>query len=396
MIRLYLRDLIFSLLYSKVRTLFALLGIIFGVSSVVLIVSAIEGSNLQANKVIRKLGPDSVLIVSGSIGKGPRGLVRNLSLLDVKEIGRLEGIFALTYGIVRPMTVSSTQLSKFSSVFGVGENWLISWDYKIELGRGFTKEDFKEMRKVAVVGHDVSDFLFPGENPIGKTLLIGRTPFRIIGVYHKKGKTPNGHNLDNRVFIPYRVFDRVVDKTFNKVSVIRFRVLSMSDYDRVVKETKEILLKHHKPDDFTLITPLVVRKFLSMLSATFALFLGVASTTALVVGGFVLSSIFYINVYTRQWEIGLRRALGATKRAVLLRILLESLVIAIVAVIPGSLLGFAAVKFILPLLNVPVVYPIKAFIISAIFSMAVCLFAAYFPAKKASSFEPVYALRRKV
>jgi putative ABC transport system permease protein len=396
MIRLYLRDLIFSLLYSKVRTLFALLGIIFGVSSVVLIVSAIEGSNLQANKVIRKLGPDSVLIVSGSIGKGPRGLVRNLSLLDVKEIGRLEGIFALTYGIVRPMTVSSTQLSKFSSVFGVGENWLISWDYKIELGRGFTKEDFKEMRKVAVVGHDVSDFLFPGENPIGKTLLIGRTPFRIIGVYHKKGKTPNGHNLDNRVFIPYRVFDRVVDKTFNRVSVIRFRVLSMSDYDRVVKETKEILLKHHKPDDFTLITPLVVRKFLSMLSATFALFLGVASTTALVVGGFVLSSIFYINVYTRQWEIGLRRALGATKRAVLLRILLESLVIAIVAVIPGSLLGFAAVKFILPLLNVPVVYPVKAFIISAIFSIAVCLFAAYFPAKKASSFEPVYALRRKV
>ena len=396
MIRLYLRDLIFSLLYSKVRTLFALLGIIFGVSSVVLIVSAIEGSNLQANKVIRKLGPDSVLIVSGSIGKGPRGLVRNLSLLDVKEIGRLEGIFALTYGIVRPMTVSSTQLSKFSSVFGVGENWLISWDYKIELGRGFTKEDFKEMRKVAVVGHDVSDFLFPGENPIGKTLLIGRTPFRIIGVYHKKGKTPNGHNLDNRVFIPYRVFDRVVDKTFNRVSAIRFRVLSMSDYDRVVKETKEILLKHHKPDDFTLITPLVVRKFLSMLSATFALFLGVASTTALVVGGFVLSSIFYINVYTRQWEIGLRRALGATKRAVLLRILLESLVIAIVAVIPGSLLGFAAVKFILPLLNVPVVYPVKAFIISAIFSIAVCLFAAYFPAKKASSFEPVYALRRKV
>jgi len=396
MIRLYLRDLIFSLLYSKVRTLFALLGIIFGVSSVVLIVSAIEGSNLQANRVIKKLGPDSVLIISGSIGKGPRGLVRNLSLSDVKEIGRLEGIFALTYGIVRPMTVSSTQLSKFSSVFGVGENWLISWDYKIELGRGFTEEDFKEMRKVAVVGHDVSDFLFPGENPIGKTLLIGRTPFRIIGVYHKKGKTPNGHNLDNRVFIPYRVFDRVVDKTFNRVSVIRFRVLSMSDYDRVVKETKEILLKHHKPDDFTLITPLVVRKFLSMLSATFALFLGVASTTALVVGGFVLSSIFYINVYTRQWEIGLRRALGATKRAVLLRILLESLVIAIVAVIPGSLLGFAAVKFILPLLNVPVVYPVKAFIISAIFSIAVCLFAAYFPAKKASSFEPVYALRRKV
>jgi putative ABC transport system permease protein len=170
----------------------------------------------------------------------------------------------------------------------------------------------------------------------------------------------------------------------------------MEDYDRIVKETKEILLKRHSPDDFTVITPLVVRKFLSMLSATFALFLGVASTTALIVGGFVLSSIFYINVYTRQWEIGLRRALGATKRAVLFRILFESLLIALFALIPGSVLGFTAVKFILPLLNIPLVYPVKAFVVSAIFSVVVCLFAAYFPAKKASSFEPVYALRRKV
>ncbi|TCK05282.1 ABC transporter permease [Phorcysia thermohydrogeniphila] len=396
MIGLYLRDLVFSLLHNKVRTLFALLGIVFGVSSVVLIVSAIEGSSLQANRVIKKLGPDSVLIVSGSIGKGPRGLFRNLGLSDVKEIERLEGIFALTYGIVKPTTVAGGRLSKFSSVFGVGENWLVSWDYRVELGRGFTEEDFKEKRKVAVVGHDVSDFLFPGENPIGKILLIGRTPFRIIGVYKRKGKTPNGHNLDNRVFIPYRVFDKVVEKTFNKVSVIRFRVLSLSDYDKIVDETRKILLKRHKPDDFTLITPLVVRKFLSMLSATFALFLGIASTTALVVGGFVLSSIFYINVYTRQWEIGLRRALGATKRAILLRILLESLIIAVVSLLPGSLLGFAAVKFILPLLNVPVVYPVKAFIVSATFSVAVCLFAAYFPAKRASLFEPVHALRRKV
>ena len=396
MVGLYLRDIICSLLHNKVRTVFALLGIVFGVSSVVLIVSAIEGSNLQANRVIKKLGSDSVLIVSGSIGKGPRGSVKNLELSDVKEIGRLEGIFALTYGIFKVTTVSGGRLSKISSVFGVGRNWLISWDYRIELGRGFTEEDFKEMKKVAVVGHDVSDFLFPGENPVGKTLLIGRTPFRIIGVYRRKGKTPNGHNLDNRVFIPYEVFDRVVDKTYGKVSVIRFRVLSMSDYSRLVKEVKAILLKRHKPDDFTLITPLVVRKFLSMLSATFALFLGIASTTALIVGGFVLSSIFYINVYTRRWEIGLRRALGATKRAVLVRILLESLVIALSAVIPGSLLGFAAVKFLLPLLNVPVVYPVKALIVSAVFSVAVCLFAAYFPAKKASLFEPVSALRRRV
>ncbi|ADY73054.1 protein of unknown function DUF214 [Desulfurobacterium thermolithotrophum DSM 11699] len=396
MMSFFVKDLILSLFYSKTRTFFALLGIVFGVSSVVLIVSAIEGSNLQANRVIKKLGPDSVLIVSGSIGSGPRGRTNNLELKDVKKISHLEGIFALTYGIVKPMMISNIQTSKFSAVFGVGKNWLLSWDYKIEMGRGFTLNDLKNLRKVAVVGHDVSDFFYPGQNPIGKIILIGKTPFKIIGVYKRKGKTPNGHNLDNRVFIPYRVFDKVVEKTFNRVSIIRFRVLDISQYEKIVKETRQILLKNHKPDDFTIITPVVVKKFLSMLSASFALFLGIASTTALVVGGFVLSSIFYINVYVRQWEIGLRRALGATKKAVLLRILFESVVISVVAAFIGSFVGYLAVHYILPLLNVPVVYPVKAFFLATIFSIIVGLLAAYFPAKKASLFEPVKALKTKV
>ncbi|ADU96849.1 ABC transporter permease [Thermovibrio ammonificans] len=396
MFRLFLRELILSLTYNKVRTAFAVLGILFGVVSLILVVAAIEGSSLQARKVIEKLGPDSVLIVSGSVGKGPRSGFQNLSLEDVKEIGKLEGIFALTYGIVKPTTVSDIKSSKFSSVFGVGENWLKSWNYKVEIGRGFTPNDFKELKKVAVVGHDVSDFFWPGENPVGKTILVGKTPFRVIGVYKKKGKTPNGHNLDNRVFIPYRVFDKTVEKTFNKVSVIRFRVFNLSEYNQIVQETREILLKHHKPDQFMVITPVVVKKFLSMLSATLALFLGVASTTALVVGGFVLSSIFYINIYTREWEIGLRRALGATKKEVMRRILAESVVVVVASVLVGSLLGVAAIKLILPSLKIPVVYPVKAFVLSALFSLAVALFSVYFPARKAAQFEPVKALRRKV
>ncbi|SMP02863.1 putative ABC transport system permease protein [Desulfurobacterium pacificum] len=393
---IFLKDLLASLIHGKLRTVFAVLGIVFGVSSLVLIVSAIKGSTLQARKVIERLGPDSVLIVSGAIGKGPRGRTRNLSLDDVRDISKLEGIYALTYGIVKPMMISNTKTSKFSAVFGVGKNWLKSWDYRVEMGRGFSPDDFKNMKKVAVVGHDVSDFLYPNENPIGKIVLIGKVPFRIIGVYKKKGKTPNGHNLDNRVFISYDLFDRVVDKTYGKVSVIRFRVVDINRYQQILKETKQILLKRHRKDEFTIITPVVVKKFLSMMSATFALFLGIASTTALVVGGFVLSSIFYINVKVREWEIGLRRALGATKRAVLWRILSESIVIAIISVILGTFVGFASVKYVLPALKIPVVYPVEAFFIAAFFSLLVCMLAAYFPSKKAAELDPITSLRRKV
>jgi len=390
------KDLLLSLLHNKLRTLFALLGVLFGVVSLVLIVAAIEGSSLLANRVIEKLGPDSVLIISGSIKKGPRSGFQNLTLEDVKEIGKLEGIFALTYGVVKPMTVSDVSNSKFTSVFGVGENWLLSWNYRVEEGRGFTESDFKNLRKVAVIGHDVADFFWPGESPIGKIILIGKVPFKVIGLYAKKGKTPNGHNLDDRVFIPFPVFDRLVEKTYGHISIIRFRVFNMAEYNQIVKETRQILLKRHKPDEFMIITPVVVKKFLSMLSATLAFFLGIASTTALVVGGFVLSSIFYINIYVRQWEIGLRRALGATKGDILKRFLYEAVVIALLASLLGNVLGYFAIKFILPLLNIPVVYPVEAFVVATLFTLGVCLFAVYFPARKASSFEPVSALRRKV
>ena len=389
------KDLFLSLVHNKLRTFFALLGILFGVVSVVLIVAAIEGSSLLANRVIEKLGPDSVLIVSGSIKKGPRSGFQNLTLEDVKEIEKLEGIFALTYGVVKPMTVSDISTSKFTTVFGVGKNWLLSWNYRIEKGRGFTDSDFKDLKKVAVVGHDVADFFWPGQNPVGKIILIGKVPFRVIGLYAKKGKTPNGHNLDDRVFIPFPVFDRLVEKTYGHISIIRFRVLNMGEYNQIVEETRQILLKHHKPDEFMVITPVVVKKFLSMLSATLAFFLGIASTTALIVGGFVLSSIFYINIYVRQWEIGLRRALGATKTDILKRFLYEAALISLLASFLGNLLGIAAIRFTLPLLKIPLVYPVKAFVIATLFTLGVCLFAVYFPAKKGASFEPVSALRRK-
>ncbi|WP_457681809.1 ABC transporter permease [Thermovibrio sp.] len=390
-----LKEAFLSLIHEKVRTLFSVSGIVFGVLSVVLIVAAVEGSSLQAKKVIEKLGPDSVLIVSGSIKEGPRASFQNLTLKDVREIGKLEGIFALTYGIVKPTMISSSKTSKFSSVFGVGKNWLISWNYKIEEGRGFTDKDFKELRKVAVVGHDVSDFFWPNESPIGKVILVGKTPLRVIGVYERKGKTPNGHNLDNRVFTPYGVFDKTISKTFGRVSVIRFRVLNMKEYNRIVKETREILLRNHRPDEFMIITPLVVKKFLSMLSATLGLFLGIASLTALVVGGFVLSSIFYINAFVRQWEVGLRRALGATRKEVIKSFLREALLIAAISSLIGSLLGIWAIRVILPSLKIPVVYPLKAFIIAPLFAVVVSLLAVYFPAKKASQFEPVNALRKR-
>ncbi len=395
-LNLFLKDIVNALTFNKIRTAFSLFGIIMGISSLVLIVSAIQGSTLRANRVIKKLGPDSILILSGSIKKGPRRKMRNLTINDVKELEKLDGIFALTYGIIKLTTVKSGGNSKFTVVLGVGKNWISSWDYKIDMGRSFTSSDFSEFSKVCIVGHDVSDFLFPGEDPVGKTIIVGRTPFKIIGVFERRGKTASGHNLDDRIFVPITVFRKVIEPEFKYITLIRFRVLPSEDYNQVLKETRKILLKSHSPDEFSIITPTVVKRFLSMMSASLSLFLGVASLTALLVGGFVLSSIFYINIYVRKWEIGLRRALGATKSDIKRRIILESIMICLSGAAVGIALGFASVKFLLPMLSIPTVYPKAVFLIAPAFSIVVGTAAAYSPAKRASEFEPIESLKSKV
>ena len=395
---LYIKDLINSLYHNKVRTLFALLGIVMGVASLVLIVAAIQGSTLRARKVIEALGPDSIFIVSGRMGAGPRMRTMVLSMKDVREIGRLEGIFALTYGLVKPIRVSSGKFSKNTTSFGVGPNWITSWNYKLDIGRDFTPDDYKNFKKVCIIGWDVADFLFPGEDPIGKTILVGKTPFKVIAVFKRRGKTPQGRNIDNRIFIPYPIYKKVVmPLKEDNISLIRLRVLNMDEYNLILKEVKDILSKRHDINkDLTIITPSLVKKVLSMISASLSMFLGLASVTALVVGGFVLSSIFYINIYVRKWEIGLRRAMGATKQDILIRIMAESVVIALIGAVIGTVIGLISVKFVLPLLSIPVVYPVEAFIIAVLFSLIVCLIASYTPAKKAAEFEPVESLRSKV
>ncbi len=395
---LYIKDLIYSLYQNKVRTLFALLGIIMGVASLVLIVAAIQGSTLRARKIIEALGPDSIFIVSGKMGAGPRMRTMVLSMKDVKEIERLEGIFALTYGLVKPIEISSGKFSKKTTSFGVGPDWITSWNYKMDIGRDFSPKDFQNFRKVCIIGWEVANFLFSGDNPIGKTVLVEKTPFKIIGVFKKRGKTPQGRNIDDRVFIPYPIYKKLVmPLKENSVSLIRLRVTNMDEYNLILKEVKNILAKRHDiKTELTIVTPSLVKKVLSMISASLSMFLGLASVTALVVGGFVLSSIFYINIYVRKWEIGLRRAMGATKRDILLRIMAESVIIALIGAILGTGIGLIGVKFLLPLLSIPVVYPIEAFLLAITFSIIVCLIASYSPAKKAADFEPVESLRSKV
>lgn len=397
MVRFYLHDLIAFLLFYRGRSLFALSGIVLGIASLVFIVAAIEGSQLKAERIISMLGSDTILIRS-SFGSriSFRHIPMKLTMAQYRQIKSIDGVQSVDYFYVKNMSVARGGFSKHLMVEGFTLGTLEHFGYETEWGRFFLPEDFRHFAKVVVIGHDIVDEFFEGANPIGETLMIGKVPFRVVGVYKRKGKSPRGTSMDERIMMPIPSYRKFIQPEYRKLFAMVAKVSANADYNRVLEDVKRILNRSLKPEDYFLITPEVIRKFLSMLSASLGLFLGIASLTALFVSGFVLSNIFLINNRIRGWEIGLRRALGATRRQILVRILLEASAIALTGAFLGTLAGFVGVKYILPLLEIPRVYPIGSFVLAILFALAVALIAAWTPAKEAASSDPLEALRRRL
>ncbi|WP_201352621.1 ABC transporter permease [Hydrogenimonas urashimensis] len=397
MVGFYLHDLTAFLRFYWGRTLFALAGIVLGIASLVFIVAAIEGSQLKAERIIAMLGSDTILIRSSFGSKiSFRRIPMKLTMEQYRQIAAIEGIRSVDYFYVKKVTVAHGGISKSLMVEGETLGTLKNFGYEADWGRFFLPVDYTAFKKVIVIGHDIVDEFFDGKNPVGNLLMIGKIPYRIVGVYKRKGKSPHGTSMDERIMMPVSTYRKFVQPEYRKLFAIVAKVGSGADYELVLADVKRVLNRTVKPEDYFLITPEVIKKFLSMLSASLGIFLGVASFTALFVSGFVLSNIFLINNRIRAWEIGLRRALGATRRQILLRILLEASVIAVTGALLGVVAGFLGVRYILPIIDIPRVYPSISFFIGVFFALIVALVAAWSPAKEAAGMDPMEALRRRL
>ena len=393
----YLRDLFGFLRFNKGRTLFALTGIALGIASLVFIVAAIEGSRQKAEHIISILGTNTVMVRSSFGSKiSFRRIPMRLTQQQYETIKKIDGIESADYFYVKNITVAREGVAKTLMVEGETIGTLKNFGYEPDSGRFFLPEDYVRFRKVVVIGHDIVDRFFKGEEPVGASITIGKTPYTVIGVYKRKGKSPRGTSMDERIMMPVTTYRKFIENEYRKIFAIVAKVRPDADYSRVVEDIKRVLNRSLKPDEYFMITPEVIRKFLSMMSASLGLFLGIASFTALFVSGFVLSNIFLINNRIRAWEIGLRRALGATRGQIVAKILLEASVIALFGAVVGTLGGFLSVKYILPLLQIPRVYPLGSFLIALFFALAVALAAAWRPAKEAADEDPVSSLRRRI
>ncbi len=394
---LFLVSVVKALRQNPARSLFALGGISMGIASLVFIVAAIEGSNQNAHNIIKLLGPNSIFVRSGFGDKSRvRRLTYRLDLQDFRNLKRIYGVSSAAFLMLKQRRISAGGQARNAYAVSATRDFLQVFDYELQRGRFFEPEEYSSFPKICIIGTELSRFLFGNKNPVGKKVQVSRTTLTIVGVFAPKGKLPSGKSLDDRVVIPIKTYRKFIEPEYRRLFAVKLKLEPGADYDHVVSMVRQVMLERHKKDDFVVVTPETVRKFLNIFNWTLSLYLGLASLIALFISGFVMSNIFSINVKVRAWEIGIRRALGATRQAILYQFMAEALAISVMGAALGSLAGFMAVHWITPLLKIPTVYPAKSLFLAICFSAATGLLSVLMPARTAARLNTVHALKSRL
>jgi putative ABC transport system permease protein len=385
----------------KLRTFFCLISIALGISSIALIVAATEGAYKKALELIARFGPDSVLVIGGSEETRAAGQrQKTITLDDSKAITQA---FDTAYLVIpmtsmRDVTVSYKNKKSQTRIIGSTSDYSRAWSWPVIQGSDFTEEDVKGLRNVALIGQYVAEELFGDRDPVGKYILVKQIPVEIVGVLSERGTTPSGDRLDDRIVLPITTLMRKLQNETKYVSALRVRFSDQDNLYSYAEELRSFLRQRHRippedPDDFTIISPKEIIKFLVALTGSLTGFLGVTGVISLIVAGFVLANLFLLSVQERRNEIGIRRATGAKKRDILLQFLGESVIITTLGGIMGFLLALAGKALLMLIAEFPIEFSWKAFAAGILLSWIVGIVFGLQPAKRAANLNPIEAIR---
>ena len=338
---------------NKTRTFLMMLGIIIGITTLTIIVSAILGAKSDVMGKVAKFGLDQISISAGA-GK-ILGVPQDAPVFTLKaedgatiqaEIKNVKGIAPSLN--TRALPIKSANGNTDSTIVATTPEWSEVWDTPAVAGDFITDEDLSTMARVAVIGQTVAKELFGSEDPVGKQIRIRELPFTVKGVLQAKGTSPSGGDMDNRIIIPLTTGQkRLLNR--DHVGTIKVVLRDPSKMAQTVEEIRHLLRERHNlqagvADDFSFITPKQVTEVATQVSTALSLFLIVISAISLIVGGIVVGNIMLISVGERKREIGLRRALGARKKDILAQFLFESIAVTVSGGLLGVILGLAGGK----------------------------------------------------
>jgi len=385
----------------KLRTFFCLLSVTLGISSISVIVAATEGAYKKAFEIVARFGPDSLLVIGGSEQARAAGeRQKTVTLDDVKAVKQAfdNAYLVVPMTSMREVTVSYKEEKNQTLIVGSTSDYSRVWTWPVIEGSDFTEDDVKGLRNVGLIGQYLAKELFGNENPVGKYVLVKGLPVQIVGVLSERGTSPSGDLLDNRIVIPITTLMRKLQNETKYVSALRIRFIDQANLYSHLEELKIFFRKRHgipegEPDDFTIISPKEIIKFLVALTGSLVIFLGITGVISLIVAGFVLANLFLLSVKERTKEIGIRRATGAKKNDILLQFLFESVVITTIGGILGFILALLSSKLLMLIAEFPIYFSWKAFVVGLLLSWVVGIGFGLQPAKRAADLNPIEAIR---
>ena len=401
-----LRAALRALRRNKLRSSLTMLGIIIGVAAVIAMVSVGQGANLAVQKQIDSLGTNLLMVVPGATtSSGVRsgwGGVSTLTVQDAESIKRdCPSVTALTYFRRQGVQVVYGNKNWSTTAQGTTPEFPQVRNWSVANGEFFTARDDATANRVVVIGQTVAAQLFGAdEEPIGATIRILEVPFTVIGVLESKGQAGFGMDQDDVVLMPFNTAVRRVlgTKFVGTVDMIFVSAESAEAVARAENEVTTLLRERHRiapkqDDDFgvrNLADIAQARESAGKVMA--ALLLSVASIS-LLVGGIGIMNILLVSVTERTREIGIRMAVGAKARHILLQFLVEAMTLSMLGGVAGALLGVASAKAISFFAEWPTVVSPAAVLAALLFAGAVGVFFGFYPARKASRLDPILALR---
>jgi len=387
---------------NKTRFFLASLGIMIGIAAVIVMVAIGKGSQHEVMTVIAKMGENLLTINAGEMKRrGGRlrlsGNVTTLNLRDVDYLSKeVDGITFVAPFEIKEMKVKYLQVLTSTNVAGSTLEFLETRNYRIASGEMFTEMDQKLGARVAVVGKTVIKNMLRGEDPLGKTVRINAIPFRIIGIFESKGLDSDGIDQDDILLIPIKsMLRRILNQ--NYISTIYAKADSRRNIERVAAKIKTVLRDRHKiaddaENDFTIISQIDLENLKAETSELFTrLIVGVAAIS-LVVGGIGILAVMLISVKERTHEIGIRRAVGATKGDIVGQFLFESILIGLFGGFFGVVLGVGITFGASTWGAENLLLDANSIYISTSVCMMIGVIFGLFPAIKASRLDPMVAL----
>jgi putative ABC transport system permease protein len=393
-----------SLWANKLRSVLTLLGVVIGVTSVIAVVTLVNGANTYVTTKFSSYGADVFTvskmpqIITSSEAYQRYQKRKNILFPDYQYIKdnctHCTGIGAMQSTTAK--VVRGTESVTDTRIRGYTSQMLLLQNLNIEQGRGFTDIDEEHASHVAIIGTDVQDHLFAGVNPIGQELRVDGMPYTVIGVSEKQGST-FGQSQDNWVGVPLTAYQ----KTYGTSKTLTVYIKAGSAGKALENAADEVRVlvrsaRHDapgQPDSFELDTNNTLVGFFSTITNSFGAVAGGIALISLIVGGIVIMNIMLVSVTERTREIGIRKALGARPKDILMQFLIESGTMALVGGVFGVLGGIVLAQVITIVAGFPSTVALWSVLVGLLMATSTGVFFGVYPARKAAMLDPIVALR---